>query len=99
MFIYTGDIAKADETVLTAEKNIAEYQLETNEVGQKLASLLDRASGLGLKSRVEEIRSELSHLHARAMMGAVDYAEEKLSGNVMEEYQQEVEKVKDWINM
>ena len=93
--LYTEDISKADEDVLTAEKNVTASQLETNEVGQELASLLDKASGLGLKSKVEEIRKEVSQLHARAMMGAVDYAE-KVSGNVME--YPKMEKVKDSIN-
>lgn len=93
--VYTEDISKADEAVLTAEKNVTASQLETNEVGQELASLLDRASGLGLKSKVEEIRKELSQLHARVMMGAVDYAEKVSGTNV---YQDEMEKVKDSIS-
>lgn len=95
--VYTEDMSKADEAVLTAKQNITVSQLETNEVGQELASLLNMASGLGLKSKVEEIRQELSQLHARAMIGAVDYAE-KVSSNVMKEHQDEMEKVKEWIS-
>ena len=95
--VYTEDMSKADEAVLTAKQNITVSQFKTNEVGQELASLLNRASGLGLKSKVEEIRQELSQLHARANMGAVDYAE-KVSSNVMEEYRDEMEKVKKWIS-
>lgn len=95
--VYSEGVAKADEEVQNAEKEVAASQVETNEVGQELASVLDKASGLGLKAKVEEIRSELSQLHARAMMGAVDYAEEKLNSDVMKEYRQELEKAKDWI--
>ena len=95
--VYTEEMSEADEAVLTAKQNITVSQFETNEVGQELASLLNRASGLELKSKVEEIRQELSQLHARAMMGAVDYAE-KVSSNVMEEHQDEMEKVKEWIS-
>lgn len=92
---FSENIAKADEAVDIAEKQIISSHLEISEVGQELTSLLDRASGLGLKSKVQEIRSELSQLHARAMLGAVDFAEERLSGKVMEDYQQEVGKVKE----
>ena len=92
--VYTGDISEADEAVLTAKKNITSSQFETSEVGQELAYLLDRASDLGLKSKVEEIRQELSQLHTRAMMGTVDYAE-IVSGSVMEEQPDEMEKVKN----
>ena len=92
-------MVKADEDVLTAEKNVTASQVETSKVGQELTLLLDRASGLGLKSKVEEIRSELSKLHARTAMGDIDYAEEKVSSSVMGEYQNEVQAVKDWIKM
>ena len=92
--VYTGDISEADEAVLSAKKNITLSQFETSEVGQELAYLLDRASDLGLKSKVEEIRQELSQLHTRAMMGTVDYAE-IVSGSGVEEDPDEIEKVKD----
>ena len=92
--VYTGDISKADEAVLSAKKNITLSQFETSEVGQELAYLLDRASDLGLKSKVEEIRQELSQLHTRAMMGTVDYAE-IVGGSGVEEVPDEMEKVKN----
>lgn len=95
--LYAEDMAKSEEEVQNAEEKVAASQVETTEVGKKLALLLNRASDLGLKSKVEEIRSELSQLHARAMMGAVDYAKEKLNSDLMKEYQQELKKAKDWI--
>ena len=76
---------------------VAESQIETNKVGQELVSLLDKASGLGLKSKVEEIRNKLSQLHVHAMMGAVEYDEVRIGGEVSEEYHQTTEKVKEWI--
>ena len=90
-------MAKADEEVQNAEEKVAASQVETTLVGKELAVLLNRAFDLGLKSKVETIRIELSQLHARAMMGAVDYAEEKLNSDMMKEYQLELTKAKDWI--
>ena len=87
---YTGDISKADEAVLIAKKNMTLSQFESSEVGQELAYLLDRASYLGLKSKVEEIRQELTQLHARAMMGTLDYAE-VVSGSVMKDERENVQ--------
>ena len=95
-FVYIGDIAKADEVVLTAKKNITLSQFDTYKVGQELACLLDKASDLGLKPKVEEIRQELSQLHAHAMLGMVDYTETVSS--IVKEHQYEMEKVKEWIS-
>lgn len=89
-------MAKADEEVQVAERSLTTSQIETSEVGQELALLLDKALDLGLKSKVDEVRSGLSQLHARAMMSAVDH-EEKINSKVMEEYKHRMEKAKDQI--
>ena len=91
-------MTKANEEVQAAEKNFVASQVETSEIAQELGLLLDKALSLGLKSKVEEIRSALSQLHVRAMMSAVDHEEAKLNGRVMEEYKHAMEKVKDWIS-
>lgn len=80
-----------------AERSLTTSQIETSMVGQELALLLDKALDLGLKSKVDEVRSGLSQLHARAMMSAVDHEEEKINSKVMEEYKHRMEKAKDQI--
>ena len=95
--LFAEDVTKADEEVQNAEDKVAASQVETTEVGKELALLLNRASDLGLKSKVEAIRIELSQLHARAMMGAVDYVEEKLNSDMMKEYQLKLKRAKNWI--
>ena len=95
--LFAEDLTKADDEVQAAIKKLVASQLESNEVGQDLMLLFERASALGLTSKVDEIRNELSQLHVRTMMSAFEHADERHDGSVAKEYQQKIEEVVEWM--